>query len=49
MAVFLMTLAGTGLLGCFGATLALDMSGRGRRMSRQMQRPRSSTIARERA
>ena len=49
MVMFLMSLAGTGLLGCFGATLALDMSSRGRPTSRQMSRPRSSAIARERA
>jgi hypothetical protein len=47
MELVLITLAGAGLIGCFGATLRGDLSGRRNPGARRLSRPRSSTVARE--
>lgn len=47
MQLVLITLAGAGLIGCFGATLGMDMAERGRRSSRRLRRPKTLVLGRE--
>lgn len=48
MTQILMVLAGSGLVGCFGFALRLDLSQRGGRARRRLARPRSSALVYER-
>ena len=43
----LILLAGSGLLGCFIATLGIDLAHRGARSSRKLARPRKLSIGYE--
>lgn len=47
MEVILIVLAGSALVGCFGATLGMDMAERGRRTSRRLSRPKTLVLGRE--
>ncbi|WP_375461936.1 hypothetical protein [uncultured Enterovirga sp.] len=47
MEVFLITLAGAGLLGCLFATCGSDTAARGRRTSRRLRRPKTLALGRE--